>query len=142
MSPTLEPRDRIAVDKRVARPRRWDLLAYRNPANGAVLCKRLVGLPGETICFDGHGGLTVDGVPVTPPPVLAGRLHAASANRGVRSLYADGEPIRLTDGQFFFVGDNVDGSWDSRMTGPADRSAVIGVVDLIYWPPGHARALR
>ena len=143
MAPTLEARDHFLVGKWSARHlRRWDVVAYHNPTDGSVYCKRVIGLPGETIRFDGDGGLTVNGVAVDVPPPLAGRLHATSATPGVRSRYADGDAIPLGGRQLFLVGDNVDLSWDSRMAGPSDVGAVVGVADLIYWPPGRARLLR
>ena len=140
MAPTLVAADRIAVVK-FAHPRRWDVVAYHATAT-EVFCKRIVGLPGETLTFDGNGGITVDGVAAAMPPVLAGRCHAVptyAAPGGQR--YADGVPIRLGPRQVFLIGDNVNQSYDSRMMGPADVSALIGVADLAYWPPTHARLL-
>ena len=139
MSPTLNAGARFAAAKIVRRPARWDLVAY-HADHGQVFCKRLLALPNETLAFDGQGGVTIDGRPVAVPPVLAGRCRAALPTGQPR--YADGEPIRLAAGQYFFIGDNVDRSWDSRNMGPTNAADLIGVVDLIYWPPAEARIVR
>ena len=48
--------------------------------------------------------------------------------------YKDDETITLGDDEYFFVGDNVEHSNDSRLSGPTRGSSLVGVVDLIYWP--------
>ena len=145
MSPTLDAGDRILVNKHRA-PRRWDVVVYRvtNRRSTQFYSKRLVGLPGERLCFDGTGGLLVDGRPATDvPPVMAGRLHARLwPDRPQPTGYVDGKPITLTADQYFFVGDNVAQSVDSRMLGPSDGVAIVGVAEWVYWPPRHARLLR
>ncbi len=133
----------MAVNK-TARPRRWDIVAYRDAsARGQpVYCGRIVALPGETMTFDGRGGLLIDGKPVTAPPPVLGRYFAASSGPARHlARYADGEAIHLSDQQVFFIGDNVDMSYDSRFTGPADISLILGVVDAVYWPATHMRVL-
>jgi signal peptidase I len=139
MSPTLKPGDRISVNK-VTIPRRFDLVTYW--ATGTpppVYAKRVIGLPGERLRFDG-GGLFVDDEPVALPPVLAGRCHASPP--GVRARYHDGETITLGKAEYFMIGDNVDLSFDSRFSGPSRGTSIIGVADLIYWPEGRMRIIR
>jgi signal peptidase I len=142
MSPTINPDDRFIVN-RLLRPRRWDLVAYRN--NGPhpeVYCKRVIGLPGEKLRFD-HGNIFINDHLVTPPPVLAGHLRAfPGETQPAYFRYKEGETITLGDNQYFFVGDNIDISADSRMYGPSDRSSLVGVVDVIYWPVTKIRILR
>jgi signal peptidase I len=143
MAPTLVSGDHVAANK-LRQPRRWDVVVYHH-SNGRqtqTFCKRVVALPGERLVFDGNGGVTINGVPVPVPPVLAGRCHAAPAGPA-RSMakFADGETITMSDRQMFLIGDNVDLSYDSRMDGPSDIASIIGVVDAIYWPPSHVRVM-
>jgi signal peptidase I len=144
MSPTLEPRDRFCVNK-LLHPRRWDLVAYWNHVPEPVIyCKRLIGLPGERLRFE-NGNLYVNDQPVVPPPpppLLARRLHASPGSAPTATRYKEGETIILGPNEYFFIGDNVDASADSRWYGPTDRGALIGVVDLIYWPPRKIRIVR
>ena len=139
MTPTLEPGDCFVVNKLLA-PRRWDVVAYvttREPGR-VVYCKRLVGLPGERLRFDG-GDLFVNDAAVPMPPVLAGRTHAAFSF--VRR-YHDGETIVLKPDEYFFVGDNVEQSADSRVEGPTVAKDLVGVGDWLYWPPSRIKLLR
>lgn len=139
MSPTLVPGDRFVVNK-LGHAARWDLVAYHSIVPGApVYCKRIVGLPGERLRFD-QGNIYINDQLMAAPSVVAGRYHATFPT--VPSMYRDGQTIVLSDREFFVVGDNVDFSADSRIYGPTDRSAIVGVVDFVYWPPSDARIVR
>jgi signal peptidase I len=144
MSPTIQPGDRFCAVKLLS-PRRWDVVAYLN--NGperVVYCKRLVGLPGERLRFEG-GQLYVNDQPQAAPAVVAGRYFSAPRRDGVpmpNPRWHDGDTIQLGPNEFFFVGDNVDISGDSRINGPSDRSKLVGVVDVRYWPAGRFAVLR
>ena len=138
MAPTLEPGDRISVNRLLA-PRRWDLVVYRHEHSGVLYCKRVAGLPGERLRFEG-GSLFVNDQPAVAPPVLAGRLRATPF--AARGRYREGETITLGEQEYFYIGDNVDNSADSRLEGPSDAGSLGGVVDLIYWPPRKAAILR
>lgn len=141
MVPTIEPGNRIAVNK-LLRPRRWDIVAYRTDFQGpANYCKRVIGLPGERLRFEG-GNLYVNDQLVVPPHLLAGRFRLSDISYAYPVHYHEGQTIALGNNEFFFIGDNVDVSLDSRLLGPSDRGAIIGVVDLIYWPPSRWRILR
>ncbi|MEA2709395.1 MAG: signal peptidase [Phycisphaerales bacterium] len=146
MSPTIESGDRFFVNK-ILRPRRWDLVAYRNvdqiqPQEPEIFCKRLIALPGERLRFDG-GTIYINDQPANVPPVLAGRCHATLPRVFAISMpYTDGQTITLAADEYFFIGDNVDISGDSRIFGPSKSSSILGVIDVIYWPPGRIRVVR
>jgi signal peptidase I len=144
MSPTIEPGDRFVVGK--LRPAvRWDLVVYwgGDAAEPQKYVKRLVGLPGERLRFEG-GGVIVSDYRVETPPMLRGKLRASPAHAAARGLarYGDEQEIELGPNEYFFIGDNGEVSADSRLQGPTDRSALIGVVDFVYWPPSRARVVR
>jgi signal peptidase I len=139
MSPTLNSDDRF-VANRLIRPRRLDLVAYRSPTENAIYCKRLIGLPGERLRFEG-GGLYINDQPIGLPSVIAGRCHA-SLPGFPQPRYTDGQTIQLGDDEFFFIGDNVNISGDSRLQGPSHASSLVGVGDLIYWPLSAVRIVR
>lgn len=141
MAPTIEARDRIVVNK-LLRPRRWDIVAYRTDFDGpANYCKRVIGLPGERLRFEG-GNLYVNDQLVVPPHLLAGRFRLSETSYAYPVHYKEGQTIALGNNEFFFIGDNVDVSLDSRLLGPSDRGTIIGVADLIYWPVSRWRILR
>jgi signal peptidase I len=147
MSPTIDDSDRFAVNK-LLRPRRWDLVAYRNVYDDdgqppETFCKRLIALPGERLRIEG-GTIYINDKPADGiPPVLAGRCRAAMPGPGRRlTRYEDGQTIALAADEYFFIGDNLDISGDSRSYGPSKTSALVGVIDVIYWPPAKARIVR
>jgi hypothetical protein len=43
---------------------------------------------------------------------------------------------------WFVSGDNAEWSTDSRTLGPVPRTAIVGRVRYVYWPPGHAGPVR
>jgi signal peptidase I len=145
MVPTLQPGDRVFVGKRLT-PRRWDLVAYRvTEARGGptVYCKRLVGLPGERLRFDGGELYVNDQRQADAPALLAHRLLIAPPGFPASALrYQDGETIQLGADEIFLIGDDLTRSLDSRTDGPSRRSDIVGVADLRYWPPGRAGLLR
>ncbi|MEM9352271.1 MAG: S26 family signal peptidase [Planctomycetota bacterium] len=53
------PADRLWVS-RLGRPQRWDAVVAESPDERGLCVKRLVGLPGEEVAFDG-GDLLIDG---------------------------------------------------------------------------------
>lgn len=141
MSPTLVPRDCILANK-LEHPRRWDLVLYRPPLpdgtlDSAIYCKRLVGLPGERLRFEG-GNLYVNDRLMAAPAVVAGRYTVNLPS----SRYHDGQTITLAADELFLIGDNAQKSYDSRSCGPSKQSSAVGVADLIYWPPGRFEVLR
>jgi signal peptidase I len=141
MAPTLKRGDRFFVNRLLA-PRRWDLVAYETIDDDPVIfCKRLVGLPGEKLRFE-DGELYVNDEIQTAPDPVAGRYSASYSDAPDLSKYRDGQLIWLGNDELFFVGDNVNRSRDSRSDGPTNKSKLIGVADLRYWPFGRIAILR
>jgi signal peptidase I len=118
-------------------PERWDAAVFKYPREPAILyVKRLVGLPGETIAIH-DGAVWVNGDRLTPPERL-GPIRYES------EFHLPGEEARefavtLGPDDYFMLGDNTNKSADSRMWGPVKRELIVGVADLIYWPPARWR---
>lgn len=141
MAPTLEPGHRVVTNKLLA-PRRFDLVTYWSHSDPPLMfCQRLIGLPGEQLRFE-NGDLLIDDAAISVPAVIAGRCRMPPVHRTSLVHYMDGETIVLGADEYFFMGDNVDLSADSRIYGPVKRKSLVGVVDLVHWPPSKARILR
>lgn len=142
MSPTIDPGDRLLVNK-MERPRRLDVVLYHSQdRNRTVYCKRVIALPGERLRFE-NGNVYINNQPIALPSVIAGKCHAFAARAPLNwRRYVDGQTIALGPAQYFVLGDNLDVSVDSRMTGPLAAGSLVGVVDLRYWPLGRWHILR
>jgi signal peptidase I len=133
MTPTLIPGDRIVVDKLFSTIHRGDIVVFHNvPADAggpAVLVKRVIGLPGETISSVGNTVL-INGRPLREPwlPRLTG--ICAEADEHITTT-------KIAAGHFFMMGDCRGDSGDSRYWGTLPQSYIIGKVDLIIWRSGH-----
>jgi len=131
MQPTLQPGDRFWVNCH-AQPRRFDLVAYiTNESGSPIFIKRLVGLPNEHLRF-WNNQLYVNDQPLQLPPAMHGRLTFTN----------DFQRFELGPNDFFLIGDDCERSFDSRMTGPVDRSKLIGVADFLYFPLNRIKFLR
>ncbi len=151
MEPTLEPGDRVLVQKVVYGPDRGDVIVFSDPrgrpgpdrgiVGGFVhwlsstlgierpehedFIKRVIGLPGETVELR-DGRLFVGGVRIREP-----YLRGAVDTR-------DYGPVRVPEGALFVLGDNRLNSNDSRFgLGFVPVDKVVGRAFAIVWPPSR-----
>ena len=152
MEPTLEPGDRVLVQKVVYGPDRGDVIVFSDPkgrpgpdrgiVGGFVhwlsstlgierpehedFIKRVIGLPGETVELR-DGRLFVEGV----------RIHEPYLKGAVDTR--DYGPVRVAEGALFVLGDNRLNSNDSRFgLGFVPVDKVVGRAFAIVWPPSRA----
>lgn len=127
MEPAIQQGDYIFVNRLAYRfrdPRRGDVVAVRIAGRSAVFVKRLLGLPGDQIQFDG-GILFVNGEPLDEPYVV---------KRAPWQL----APVTLAADEYFVVGDNRSMRMDLHEMGTTTRERMIGpqifgVFDLDLW---------
>ena len=129
-------------------PARGDIITFASPKDGTRLVKRIAGIPGDRISMSGNQ-LTVNGEPVAyerlsettllalpagprVPVVIArealpGRQHEVAFTEGIASR-SHFEEIVVPEGEYFFLGDNRDQSFDSRYMGFVQREHIYGRV--------------
>jgi len=83
----------------VSSPARWDVVTFRSPDGKTFLTKRVVGLPGDVVTYDGRKRLHINGNAVTLTPM---DLGIPPANEGesifVESLDGERHLIQIREG--------------------------------------------
>ncbi|PKM82629.1 MAG: signal peptidase I [Firmicutes bacterium HGW-Firmicutes-14] len=133
MEPTLVAGDRIIVSKinfRFTDPARWDIVVFKYPVDPSKdFIKRIVGMPGETLQIR-DSRLYINGE-VVEQPFLPPDLR-----------YGDFGPVKITESQYFVMGDNRNNSDDSRVWGTLPKDNIIGKALIKYWPFERMGLLR
>jgi signal peptidase I len=157
MAPTLDDGDTVLVDKvglHFQPPGRGDIVEVIQP-NGVAAVKRVIGLPGDVLEIDPAHASPGDWAPhaavlVKPggrgawqeleePYVAPGWVRQARCcdDQGMDVVQGP-RPVTLPPGQFFVLGDNRNGSKDSRAFGLVSRDRIVARVLVRYWPPDRA----
>lgn len=125
MVDTLEHKEYIVINKfryLVGAPKRGDIVVFRPPTDTSkYYVKRVIGLPGETIVIrDGDVFLREDGnsdVRLNEPYLSQAsedKTYRFNSSGGISAGDTSEEVYRVPEGQYFVLGDNRQGSLDSR----------------------------
>ena len=124
MEPTLYNQEEVIINKfiyKLTKPERGDVIVFQPNGNKNTHSniKRVVGLPGETICIQ-KGVLYIDGKAYESEYVETGIDEAGIIE----------DDIVLGEDEYFVIGDNVNNSEDSRHAniGNVDKQDIKGKV--------------
>lgn len=131
MSPTLEDRDRLIVNKLVyelGEPRPGDIVMLYYPLNPEkMFVKRVIAKEGDVVRIV-DGRVYVNDVP----------LHDDYVPEEFRS-HDDAGPTVVQQGYYFVMGDHRNNSSDSRHWGQVPKKYIVGKVKVRWWPLHDAR---
>ena len=126
MVPTLVHGEHMLVEKCsywVEEPQRGQIIICFYPGYTESCVKRVVGLPGETVAVTG-GRVLINGVALDESSYFGD------------GIWSDMEPVTVPDKSLFVMGDNRNGSKDSRdsSVGSIPYYKVVGRVRAVIWP--------
>ncbi len=108
MEHTLSDGDNLIVDKisyKFHSPERFDIIVFPyQHKEDTYYIKRIIGLPGETVQIDTAGNIYIDGE----------KLEESYGFEAMEDPGIAEEPITLGEDEYFVLGDNRNGSSDSR----------------------------
>ena len=122
MYPTLIDSGHYWLDRMsylVGEPQQDDIVAVRDPQDNTLLVKRIIAVPGQSVCLI-DGRVYVDGRLLREPYLLPGTPTYAYDRNG-------NEFISFGN-KYFVLGDNRNNSVDSRVFGAVPRQDILGKV--------------
>ena len=128
MVPTLSIGDYIMSDLRAGVPKVGDIVVYR--WNGTEAVKRVAGIGGDTLAI-------VNGEVIRNGENLG--LFHAPAERVKKDYSLELAPLQVAPGHVYLLGDNRDGSNDSRFMGQVAVEDVVGKVTGIWFSSERGR---
>lgn len=130
MDPTFHNGQYIIVDElsyNIGNPSRGDVIIFKYPKNPSqYFIKRVIGLPGETVVLLSGGQVEIKD--------KEGNLTLTLKEPYVMYPKDDVVDRTLKDGEYFVMGDNRAGSFDSRAWGPVPRELIVGRAFLRLFP--------
>lgn len=130
MESTLSDGDNLIVDKlsyRFSDPQRFDIVVFQfQHEENTYYIKRIIGLPGETVQIGEDGTIYIDG----------SELEESYGREVIRDAGLAAEPFKLGENEYFVLGDNRNGSSDSRDPDVAavSRDWILGKAWVRIWP--------
>ena len=99
----------------------WKLVNNNENINQTVYIKRIIGTPGDEISINKNGQVFNNDIQVITENVAS-------------TIILDEIVIKLSDDEYFVLGDNRDNSFDSRSFGPITSSRIIGKAFFKIYP--------
>ena len=138
MEPSLKHADRLYVNKVMYTPKKGDVVIFEPAtAPGKAYIKRVIATEGDTIYIDFRTGEVfvndelIDEPYINEPTYLNGSYIKYLKETG---NYSKENPIKISKGYFWAMGDNRNASKDSRELGPIPERELVGHAVVRFWP--------
>ena len=111
----------LSTDLLISNLKIWNLITQNEVNDQAtVYIKRIVGTPGDQINIESNGSIFVNDI----------ELEFKNVNSNNGDIFE----IKLSDNEYFLVGDNRENSFDSRMFGSISSDRIIGKAYFKIYP--------
>jgi len=123
MAPTLADSQTYLLNRwifHVRTPRSAEIVVIRDPVDGTLSVKRVIGVAGDSIRVK-EGAVLINGRPLKETYLSSGTV--TYPRPGLRE-----QSFKCGDDQYFVLGDNRNLSLDSRVYGPISRQRILGLV--------------
>jgi len=133
MEPTLHDGERLIVNKFIYRfrpPRTGDIIVFKYPGDPSKkFIKRVIGEPGDSVWIE-NATVYVNNRPLDEPYIL-------------EEMDSDFERVTVPQDTIFVLGDNRNGSRDSRYSdvGFVPLENVVGKAIFVFWPLSEVTVL-
>lgn len=139
MADTLRSGDRVLIIKPIALER-LDIVLLEDPETGGIDIKRIVGMPGEVVSMvPGMATVGQRQVPYGSDLYINSQRYEEPYATSV--IPTSVRPVKVPRGDYFVMGDNRDGSTDSRTYGPVERDRIRGVAVAVVYPFSRMQTL-
>ena len=120
----------LSTDLLISNLKIWNLMS-QNEVNdqGTVYIKRIVGTPGDQVNIESNGSIFVNDI----------ELEIKNVNK---TNNGDTFDIKLSENEYFLVGDNRENSFDSRIFGSISRDRIIGKAYFKIYPFSEIKNLN
>ena len=131
MEENFQDGDYLLIDEisyRLGEPKRGDVVVFRYPQNQSqFFIKRIIGLPGETVEIKNNTVRIYNGE--FPEGFVVKEDYLSSSQETLGNLL-----VKLSEKEYYVLGDNRTHSSDSRAWGAVDKSLITGKAFLRLYP--------
>ena len=140
MCPTVCLNERLVASmsayKRQA-PQRGDIILIQHKSSAQLFTKRVIGIGGDFVESGPGGAVLVNGKALAAVKICGHPIPPTNSFEVPPTFRS----VKVSEGSFFLVGDNLGNSFDSRLPefGFATLDQVKGKPLYLYWSPGKSR---
>lgn len=135
MLPTLEDSDRLYVNRLMYEPEKGDIIIFEPASDpGRPYIKRIIATEGDTVYIDFNNGDVYVNDELLDEPYIKEKTYLQGDYVKNDGTYSKKNPIVVEKDKLFVMGDNRNGSKDSRHIGQVPESEIIGHAVFRFWP--------